>query len=191
MIGFLLGAGTAISGTFALSRALRRRERDAIDAVGTDPTCEVAIVLFAIDGTLASGGIDAMTGGLGFSHVCLQSCEVDDEGEALLIDCRPGRGVHRSRLAAYDGRRRARVILTGPAAAEMYGCAKGRVGADFTPENRSGGLLCSQLVASCLPRDLASRVAAQRRYSGPGGLVSPNQIAAAFGAAVGQDVVVW
>ncbi len=191
MIGFLMGAGTAIGSTFMLSRALRRQEREAIDAVGRDPACEVAIVLFGADGTVASRGIDAVTGGLGFSHSCLMGCEVDDQGDALLIDCRPGRGVYRSRLAVYDGRVRSQVILTGAAAAEMYGCAKGRVGADFTPENSADGLLCSQLIASCLPRDLASRVAGQRRYSGPGGLVSPNQIAAAFGVPPGQDVVVW
>lgn len=191
MIGFLMGAGTAIGSTFMLSRALRRQEREALEAVGRDPACEVAIMLFGTDGTMVSMGIDATTGGLGFSHVCLRGCEVDDEGDALLIDCRPGRGVFRSRLAGYEGRVRSQVILTGAVAAEMYGCAKGRVGADFTPENNAEGLLCSQLVESCLPRDLASRVAGQQRYSGPGGLPSPNQIAAAFGVRPGQDVVVW
>lgn len=190
MIGFAMGAGAAIAGTFALSRSMRRKERNAIEAVGRDPTCEIAIVLFATDSPVGEV-IDATTGNLGFSHCVLKGCEMDEQGRPLLIDCLPGRGVHRAHASAYEGRRRSNVILTGAVAAEMYGCARGRVGADFTPENNGKGLLCSQLVASCLPRDLASRVAAQRRYSGPGGLVSPNQIAAAFGARPGQDVVVW
>jgi len=187
MIGFLTGAAVALAGATVGARALRRQRGERYAAAARDPRCEVAIVLFA-PADPAAVLIDRTTGSLGFSHAAIQGCEVTVEGEPLLLDCQAGLGVTRRPESVYGGRRRSYVVLLGPAAAELYGCARARVGADFAPAG--DGYLCAQFVAGCLPADLRRRVEGARSFAGPGGIPTPNQIAAAFGVRPGQDVVV-
>lgn len=189
-IGFLLGVGATVATAAAGAAAFRRRQREHLEPVARDPACATAIVLFAPDGSVGSRAIDATTGRLGFSHVALQGCEVDADGRPLVLDCQVGEGVTRRALSAYDGRARSTVYLPGPAAAEAYGCMRARVGLDFNPGRRDGWT-CGQIITDCLPGELRGLILGARRYAGPGGLVSPNQIGAAFGARPGQDVVIW
>lgn len=181
IVPFVLGVATTIG---AISFARRRPGMERHSVAGYDPTCAVSIILFsAID--KAGGVIDSNTRGAGFSHAAIDGCEVTDDDEPLLIDARPGHGVFRRPLSDYEPRPYGRIVLVGNEAAEFYGCARARVGLPFDPLYSN----CSQLVYSCLPRHLQVRVDAAARFRGPGGMVSPNQLAHAFGACVGCVVM--
>lgn len=178
MFGFALGAGVALAGVAAASGAMRARPGPLLRAAGYRPQCTTSIVLYATH-DVPSRVIDAGTGSLGFSHVAIDGCEVDAQGRDLIIDCTRVHGVRRRPVSVYENRAQVRVELTGAPAWELYGCARAKLGLDFDPSGRSG-YLCAQLVHACLPMGLRRRVESFRDYAGPG-VVSPNQIAAAFG----------
>lgn len=186
---FLLGVGATVGVALAVGSTFAGRPIDEISPEGQVAACAPGLVFFAPGDSVASRAIDAASGGYGFSHVAVQGCEVGPGGVPLLVDCRPGSGVHRRPETdeVYQGRARGRLLLTGPAAAELYGCARARVGADYAPFD--GGYLCARLASDCLPAELRARVAAAAQYAGPVGMVSPNQIAAAFGVRPGRVVI--
>lgn len=191
ILPFLLGVGVTVGVALAVGSAVRARPGDDPVPEGQAPSCAPGLVFFGPDpGSRASAAIDAGTGALGFSHVAIQGCEVGPGGVPLLVDCTPGRGVHRRPESDYGDRPRGRLLLTGPGAGELYGCSRARVGADYGPFPGDGGFMCAQVALDCLPAHLRERVRAMGRYSGPGGVVSPNQIAAAFGVRPGRVVVV-
>lgn len=190
---FLIGVGVTATGAALIASSLRRApDAESATPEGQVAACSIGLVFFGPGRSMSSRAIDAATGGLGFSHVAIQGCEVGPGGAPLLIDCQAGYGVHRRPESdpLYSGRPRARALLVGPGASEMYGCARAKVGADFAPSGDRGGYLCSQLALECLPASLRGRVADFSRYAGPGGVVSPNQIAAALGVRPGQIRVV-
>lgn len=178
IIGILIGIVGTLTALFASrggSKAppsVQPRQRDR---------CGVSIVLFGAGPDVESRMIDLATGGRGFSHVALDACEADERGP-LLIDCRPGEGVHRRPLSDYGDRPRVHVYLGATEGAEVYGCIRGRIGAPFdtlglvAPRTGPGrSVVCSQLIDECLPARLRDRI--PRRA---GRTVSPNDLAAAF-----------
>ena len=181
MIGALVGFACGLAATAAGARALRRQAR-GVEPIDRCP--RVAIVLYVTDDT-EGGVIDRTTGGLGFSHACLDACEVDSLGRKLLIDARSEYGVTRRPRAEYGDREYAEIVLSGEDAAHVYGCARAKVGRMID----LGTYVCSEFVVSCLPDDIAKHVRNFRSSRGPG-VVSPNQIAAAFGATPGEEVIV-
>lgn len=188
IVPFLLGVSATVVTALAVGNTLRARPVDQPTPEGYAASCAPGLVFFA-PASDAGRAIDVATGSYGFSHVAVQGCEVGPDGEALLVDCQVGRGVHRASEETYGDRPRGRLLLTGPAAAELYGCARAKVGADFAPFRDSGAYLCGKLALECLPAELQERVRAQSRYAGPAGMVSPNQVAAAFGVRPGAVVI--
>lgn len=191
ILPFLLGVSATVGVALVVSSAVRARPADAVDPEGQLVACAPGLVFFGPRAdSVASRAIDAGTGGLGFSHVAVQGCEVGPGGVPLLVDCTPGRGVHRRPESDYGDRPRGRLLLTGPLAGELYGCARAKVGADYGPFPGAGGYLCAQMALDCLPAELRTRATSAVRFAGPGGIVSPNQLAASFGVRPGRVVVV-
>lgn len=188
----LAGAVVGVGLTLAVL-TLARGSGQGLAVGGIRPACGVSIVLFEAD-DLESRIVDAATGGLGFSHVAVDGCEVDEQGRPLLIDCRPGLGVARVLEAEYEERRRVRVWLPLCEGRELYGCVRGRVGQPYdalglvVPNTGPvGGVVCSQLVYECLPASLQARVPISW-YTGRS--VAPNDLAKGFGATAGGDDIV-
>ena len=168
-----------IAGLFgaALAESVLARGPSAEAMARAGPACSISVLLF--EPADASGRlIDLTTGRRGFSHAAIDSCEIGARGEHLVIDCSPGRGVGRRPLAELgEGRPFVRVVLPLAAGAELYGCARARIGEPF-----SSRLVCSQLVWDCLP-------AALRPPKPAGRPVAPNDLAAAWGARPGSAAI--
>lgn len=188
VVGMMMGIG----GTLAALAALRGRGSPGVAAEGVRPACGVSILLWeptSIEGRI----IDAATGGVGFSHVALDACEVDAEGTSLVIDCRPALGVTRVPLRDYGDRGVTRVWLPLVPGRELYGCIRGRVGLPYDalgvvlPKTGPvGGVVCSQLVFECMPPSLRKKVPPWPS-SRP---VAPNDLARGFGSVPGgKDIV--
>lgn len=182
-----LGAVAGVVLTVAALAALRGPGQPGSEVAGIRPSCGVAIVLFSPEG-LEERLIDAASGGLGFSHVAIDGCEVDPAGAALLFDCQPSLGLLRRPEADYGQRRRARVWLPWCEGRELYGCVRGRLGLPYdalglvVPKTGPvGGVVCSQLVFECMPAALRERVPPWPS-SRP---VAPNDLARAFGVTAG------
>ena len=178
-VPFVMGVGIAAMGVAATRQ---RRRGNGVPLAGRRPACTVAMVLFAPDDTVSSHAVNAYSGAGGFSHVALDGCEVGHDGEPVLLDCRPSYGMHRRPWSEYSERPHAMVLFDGDTAAELYGCARAKVGQRFDV----AGEHCAGALVECLPRAVQLRVEAA-----PGamfGMVTPNQIAAAFDARVGHDV---
>lgn len=170
-------AGLAMIGT----------RRPGPEPAGERDGCEVSVLLVVTGPYAGSRLIDQLTGGLGFSHVAVDACEVDAAGVPLVIDCRPGMGVSRRPLSeATEGRGVVRARLPLVEGRELYGCLRGRVGLGFDGVGlvRStaigGGLVCSGLVWECLPARLRARIPAPADRP-----VAPNDFARAWGARPG------
>ncbi|MCX4239643.1 hypothetical protein [Paraliomyxa miuraensis] len=187
LTGTVVGVGLTLA---VLTLARGSGQGAAVGAIR--PACGVSIVLFEPDG-VESTLLDKATGGHGFSHVALDGCEADDQGRALLIDCRPGLGVARVLESEYGDRGRVRVWLPLCEGRELYGCVRGRVGQPYDAlglivpkEGPVCGLVCSQLVYECLPQALRGRVPAWPK----GRPAAPNDLARGFGAVLGGNDVV-
>lgn len=185
MIGALLLGSMATGAVILAARGVANRRAPQTPPRRRD-RCAVAVVLFVPDGQEGEI-IDRATGRRGFSHAALDGCEVDEAGRHVLIDCQPGRGVHRRVAETYGERPRVYCYLGREDGAEAYGCARARVGEPFDPVGlvvpRTGpgrGVVCSQLVADCLPARVRQRIATT-----PGRPISPNDLARAFGAEPG------
>lgn len=168
-----------IAGLFGawIAEAVHARGPSAEASARAGPSCTISVLLFEPAG-VSGQIIDRTTGGRGFSHAAIDSCELGPRGEHLVIDCSPGRGVGRRPLAELGaGRPYVRVILPITAGAEVYGCARARIGQPFTSE-----LVCSQLVWECLPASL-------RPPKPQGRPVAPNDLAAAWGARPGSPPI--
>lgn len=154
------------------------------DPHGLREACDVSIVLVQSDGSAASKAIDAASGGLGWTHAALDSCEVDENGRHVGIDCRPGYGVARRPMAdIVRGHPTARLRIPFPWGPELYGCVRGRLGLAYDvlglalgPGGRRSGLVCSQLIWECLPIPLRQRITVPRHRP-----VAPNDLARGFG----------
>jgi hypothetical protein len=68
----------------------------------------------------------------------------------------------------------------------LYGAARSLLGATYDVAG-GGGYVCSEFVTSCLPEALAKHVRAHKLYQAPGGFITPNQIAVAFGIQGPED----
>lgn len=153
------------------------------DELVPDPRpCNVAIVLVASDGSSVSRTIDAMTGGLGFSHCYVDPCRVDERGESMVVGYSVARGVHWQRASEYKPtRRHVRIELDARTGAEVWGCVRTRFGRPLRASAIAFGIdsasTCVGLVVSCLPYAMQQRM---RRYQ-VGPCISPNTLAAFFG----------
>ncbi|MBI2120222.1 MAG: hypothetical protein HYT94_01200 [Parcubacteria group bacterium] len=173
--------------------------------------CKCAIILFEKIAGIPGTPIDGLTGGFGYSHAAIDCCEKDAEtGEPLMIDITLSNGVHRTPLSTdkYNGRKRMRIELSAEDCEEICNCMKRKVGAtfdwtDFWKEDGEGdpdGTVCSQTIFECLPPHLQDKIREAGNNMDLGfwgklnkshnpGLVSPNQIAQAFGAPKAGDIV--
>ena len=166
-------------------------------AAGIEDGCDhVAIILWeVIEGDTESELADLGGGQHGISHTSIDLCELDADGEPLMIECYPREGVTRSRLDKYGDRRHAIVVLTGEDAAHVRGAVTAQIGRPFDPLGMLSGLanpealMCSTLVYMSLPKHLRERVDAARPEGAIGEAVSPAQLALAFGTTVGGDPV--
>lgn len=146
----------------------------------------VHVVLVSSDGSPVSSAIDRATGGGGFSHCYIDAGHRDVDGGGLIVDYQPGAGVHYAPADRYDARDQARVRLVGPAACELWGCVRSRIGQPFDAAGivigRATLATCSGLVASCLPPAVRGELELE------GEQISPNALARYFGARIGETV---
>lgn len=152
-----------------------------VDEPSRPPAARVAIGIVASDGSAVAEAIDRASGGDGFSHVF-----VDGDHPQVILDYRPGAGVHWAPRDTYADRGVARVELVGRAGEQLLGCVRARVGDPFD----AAGLLvgtdslanCTGLVYGCLPPELRAQL------GGSGRPVAPNDLVRLFGARVGHTV---
>jgi hypothetical protein len=154
--------------------------RDELDA--SPSPCSIAIVLVRSDGSLVSRTIDAMTGGYGFSHVYVDPCRVNAQGESMVVGYSPRLGVHWQRAADYKPERvHVRVELDERTGAELWGCVRTRFGRPLKIGAIAMGLdsagTCVGLVVGCLPMRLQDEL--RKLQIGP--CISPNTLAAYYG----------
>lgn len=201
---FALGVITGVGLTAAVLASLQGGG-GGVPAVGHVADCDgAALWLFAPSDAASSRAIDEATGGGGYSHALLETCELGADGEPLAIECRVGEGVVRvpleDALARYEGRPWARVVFTGGDGRELYGCARARVGSrydamDVVVEHGltdHTGITCSALVGECLPSALRARVLATPA-TGPLAalntrLITANRLADAFAVRQGETI---
>ena len=188
LVGIVMGIGA----TVAALAALRGQGSPGAEVDGVRPSCGVSILLWE-PASVEGRSIDAVTGGVGFSHVALDACEVDSQGASLVIDCRPAVGVTRIPLYDYGERKPTRVWLPLMAGRELYGCVRGRIGLPYDalglvlPKTGPvGGVVCSQLVFECMPDSLRKKVPPWP----PSRPVAPNDLARGFGAVPGGEDIV-
>jgi hypothetical protein len=155
----------------------------------------VAIIFLEarIDESSDERAINDATGGYGFSHVVLDAGEYDAETmEPLVIDCRPGSGVHRRPLSYYDGRGRVRVELPPTVGEGAYGYARAKIGQAFDSLGMAFGsdstaTYCSKLIWESLPQSYRGEILAVCKaelcgwHAAVNPHPSPNQLALAFG----------
>lgn len=164
---------------------------------------QCAILLYKVRGRF-SELVDKLTGKKGYSHTAVYGCERDGgTGAPLIIDTTLPNGVHRKRFDCpfYAERDYYRVDLDLNDSAVLYENLVLRMGRTFDiidfwndngPDDPAGSV-CSQNAFECLPGHLQDRIrdAVDDLRLGPIGqqfhdanpsLVSPNQIAEAFGA---------
>lgn len=143
--------------------------------------CQIAIVLVAADSTAVARAIDGATGGLGWSHCFIDPCRVD-KGKRMVIGYTVANGVHWATLDGYKAeRKRARIELDARTGAEVWGCARARLGKPLKVSSLVLGVpsaaTCVGLVVECLPFRMQANLSA--RKVGP--CISPNTLAAFFG----------
>jgi len=158
--------------------------RDELEAV-LEP-CRMAIVLVGIDGTRVSRTIDAMTGGLGWSHCYFDPCRRDAQGRRRVIGYTVAKGVHWADPATYkNGRKHARIELDATTGAEVWGCVRTRIGRPLRVSALVLGVpsaaTCVGLVVGCLPWRIQERLRAMQK----GPCISPNTLAAFYGVGPG------
>lgn len=144
--------------------------------------CQIAIMLVASDGTPVARAIDASTGGLGWTHCFIDPCRVDAEGQRMVLGYTVANGVHWATLEGYKSeRKRARIELDARTGAEVWGCARARLGKPLRVSSLVLGVpsaaTCVGLVVECLP--FRMQQALRARQVGP--CISPNTLAAFFG----------
>lgn len=145
-------------------------------------TCQIAIVLVASDDTFVARRIDEMTGKGGWTHVYLDTCDIDEAGEPVAISYTLARGVHRMDPRVYKSdRKQVRIVLDPSTAYQVAQCVRARVGAPFRLLDLLRGVesegTCVGLVTSCMPAWLRERIESVK----VGPCVSPNAIATYFG----------
>jgi hypothetical protein len=161
-------------------RRSRRLDREPARAPGS----QVSVVFVASDGSAISTAIDAASGGRGYSH-CFVDAGHRVGAKAVVIDYRPGSGVHFASPDRYARRELASILLPGEIGCELRRCVAEKLGEPF------GGLglvigrqitgTCAGLIAGCLPSDVAARL--------PGRSVTPNDLAELLGAQKGRSIV--
>jgi len=159
--------------------------------------------------------IDDMTGGYGYSHLAVDSGEMDiPSGKRVMVESTVGVGVHNSFQDEYGDRNFVRIPLekVGVNAGEFCDCIRSKLGEKFDDEevltlgifHNPAQQICSDLAAVCLPKamrmDIAhyhrsgflhplSAVSLQRK---PGKtfylFISPNGFAEYFGAPKGSQL---
>ena len=128
--------------------------------------------------------VDAVTGGLGWSHVVLDADEEDESGEALWWDCTPKKGIHRVRASEskYRDREFSRIELAPQDGLFVQQCAEVCQGRRYSSKDS-----CASWIIRCLPPHLEvfAEVAAER-FRLP---LCPNVLAIAFGVEHPGDAV--
>lgn len=169
----------------------------------------IADLLLYVPRNLISRMIDDATGGYGYSHVTIDSGEVDEAtGKRVMFESMPGTTVHRSFQDEYGGRAFLRIPLAGLGIGpqEFYTCAESKLGEAYDDEDALtwGALhdpakeICTGLVVHCLPEWMQADIAQAHRLgllsrlavsSHPHELwVSPNGFGEYFGAPPGRKV---
>jgi hypothetical protein len=153
-----------------------------------EPGRPVTVVLVTQDGSWVSDTIDRISGAGGYSHAFLDVGHIWPDGRRMIVDYRPGQGVHYAYDDAYAERPKARVALEGAVGEQVWGCVRAKLGEPF---DAAGALVgkctiatCAGLIWGCLPPELRGQVAC----SASGRPISPNDLALLFDAREGETV---
>lgn len=151
--------------------------------------CNFKIVLLEPDeSSPLSKAVNQWTGGFGFSHAYLDACRVDRQGNPLVIDYQPGRGVHWARSSQYYHRRSASIVLHGRLGQEVFECVSSKLGEPFRIlpllRLRDSASNCSGLLIHCLPPSFRRFLQTQSARS----CLMPNDLARLFGLSPGDEL---
>ena len=177
-----MGAAFLACCLLAVVSSVAGRVEQGPDAAGTDPACGVCIMFLSPIDTPLSQAINNKTGKLGFSHCCIDACEVDEKGVRVCIDCTIGKGVYRAPVADVTADRKCvRVFLPLVEGKETYGCARSKVGQRYSVGSLAGaswgtGTTCAEMVADCLPTRIGQAITRPHDRA-----LAPNDIARFFG----------
>lgn len=175
---------------------------------------EPALLVF-VPRDLSGRIIDDLSGGYGYSHVCVDCGETDlDTGQPVMIESTTGAPVHRRFLDVYGDRCYARIPLKamGVDPEPFCSCVASKVGEpyDYLEALTWGQVddparqVCSDLAADCLPDTLRldfaraqydgrlSRLAVSVHHRENGEIdvfVSPNAFCHYFGVPRGNDIL--
>lgn len=192
MFRFAIGVISALVIVAFTSRRRPTRHRVAYEA----EVCQVTIRLWETMKTDPSSVLaDFGGGGLGVSHTSIDLCEQDEDGNPLMVECLPGKGVIRVPVAKYKDRRYATIIIGGHEGSELRGCVRAQVGQSFHKLGIFGGLddahamMCSTLAYQCLPKRIRQMIVPAKPDNSFGVAVGPGQLLKAFGARVGGPPV--
>ena len=178
-------------------------------------TQQMGDLLLWVPRRLESFIIDDLTGGFGYSHVSVDTGEVDlPTGKPVMAEVTVGQTVERKFQDEYAGRPFARIPLskTGIDAEAFIACVKSRLGEKYSDlEALTLGEIddpakqvCSSLAAECLPEIVQREIAKARRlgllqggtvsvHSPPNAaktkiFISPNGFAQYYGAPKGNKL---
>jgi hypothetical protein len=174
-----------------------KRRRPCHRGIQIDPTRPVRLLLWEHDEGLNSRIANTAGGRTGISHVSIDIGEIDceDDDYPLMIECLPREGVVRSDLDKYGDRRCATIVLQGGDARETVGCVRAKIGEPYDGLGAFSGLVdgdaltCSTLIYFCLPKRIRELIRKQRPDGSIGVMVTPGQIAEAFGVKLGGPAV--
>jgi len=117
--------------------------------------------------------------------------DTEDGNVPVMVECLPREGVVRSNIDKYGARRHATVVIQGGDARETVGCVRAKIGEPYDGLGAFAGLVdgdaltCSTLIYFCLPERVRRHIRRQRPDGSIGVMVTPGQIAEAFGARIG------
>lgn len=187
MIGFvLLAAGWCGGVLWSGAQADVPIDHSDVDEPARSSSRPVTLILCASDSSWVSQTIDRTSGGDGFSHAYLDVGHFYPDGRRLIVDYRPGLGVHYAFDDVYAERPRARVELRGPIGEQVWGCVRARLGQPFNAAGAMTGTCtaatCSGVIWGCLPPELRRELVCSGRP------IAPNDLARLFGARVDETV---
>lgn len=177
--GLLIGT---LATVYVIRKAAKTRRRPL--RTRPNPHCQMSLVLVCARGNgVRCRLVDESTGKGGFGHIAIDTCETDEQGKPVLLECGFKGGVaYRPASKVTGGKPFVRIYLPLVESAHLYGCATAKLGETYdipgllNAKPTHDGTVCSKFVYECLPKRFQEKVSWPEWRA-----VSPNDFARAFG----------